>query len=97
MLNMTVTVLSCMNLIKKATVSVTVDEDLSIVNNSLSDSGVLTIFRGSSAPFSLKLRPRAIGQLTVTVSAVGDRGEQDTVRKLLNVKVRIMCFILSVK
>ena len=78
-------------LTKKATVSVTVDEDLSIVNNSLPESGVLTIFRGSSASFNLKLRPRAIGQLTVTVSAVGDHGERDTVRKLLNVKVQIMC------
>ena len=89
---MTATVLFCMHLIKKATVSVTVDDDLSIVNNSLPESGVLTVFRGSSAPFSLKLRPRAIGQLTVTVSAVGDLGERDTVRKFLNVKVGIMCF-----
>ena len=76
-------------LTKKATLSVTVDDDLSIVNNSLPDSGVLTIFRGSSASFNLKLRPRAIGQLTVTVSAVGDRGERDTIRKLLNVKVSV--------
>ena len=89
---MTVTILWHMYSIKKATVSVTVDEDLSIVNNSLPESGVLTIFRGNSASFNLKLRPRAIGQLTVTVSAVGDRGERDTVRKLLNVKVQIMCF-----
>ena len=92
---MTVTVLFCMHLTKKATVSVTVDDELSIVN-SLPESGVLTISRGSSAPFSLKLRPRAIGQLTVTVSAVGDGGERDTVRKLLNVKVLIY-FQLSVK
>ena len=76
--------------------SVTVDDDLDIVDNSLPESGVLTISRGSSAPFSLKLRPRAIGQLTVTVSAVGDGGERDTVRKLLNVKVLIY-FQLSVK
>ena len=89
---MTVTVLFCMHLTKKATVSVTVDDDLSIVNNSLPESGVLTVIRGSSASFNLKLRPRAIGQLTVTVSAVGDHGERDTVRKLLNVKVGIMCF-----
>ena len=80
----------------KATVSVTVDDHLIIVNNSLPESGVLTISRGSSAPFSLKLRPRAIGQLTVSVSAVGDGGERDTVRKLLNVKVLIY-FQLSVK
>ena len=66
------------------------DDDLDIVDNSLPESGVLTISRGSSAPFSLRLRPRAIGQLTVTVSAVGDRGERDTVRKLLNVKVEIV-------
>ena len=89
---MTVTVLFCMHLTKKATVSVTVDDELSIVN-SLPESGVLTVIRGSSASFNLKLRPRAIGQLTVTVSAVGDGGERDTVRKLLNVKVGIMCFI----
>ena len=81
-----------MHFTKKATVSVTVDDELSIVN-SLPESGVLTVFRGSSASFNLKLRPRAIGQLTVTVSAVGDGGERDTVRKLLNVKVGIMCFI----
>ena len=89
---MTVTVLFCMHLTKKATVSVTVDDELSIVN-SLPESGALTVIRGSSASFNLKLRPRAIGQLTVTVSAVGDGGERDTVRKLLNVKVGIMCFI----
>ena len=65
------------------------DDDLSIVNNSLPESGVLTISHGSSASFNLKLRPRAIGQLTVTVSAVGDRGERDTVTKLLNVKVSV--------
>ena len=76
--------------------SVTVDDDLIIVNNSLPESGVLTLSRGSSAPFSLKLRPRAIGQLTVTVSAVGDGGERDTIRKLLNIKVLIY-FQLSVK
>ena len=89
---MTVTVLFCMHLTKKATVSVAVDDELSIVN-SLPESGALTVIRGSSASFNLKLRPRAIGQLTVTVSAVGDGGERDTVRKLLNVKVGIMCFI----
>ena len=76
--------------------SVTVDDDLIIVNNSLPESGLLTISRGSSASFNLKLRPRAIGQLTVTVSAVGDGGERDTIRKLLNVKVLIY-FQLSVK
>ena len=86
---MTVTVLFCMHLTKKATVSVTVDDDLSIVNNSLPESGVLTVIRGSSASFNLKLRPRAIGQLTVTVSVMGDHGERDTIRKLLNVKVLI--------
>ena len=92
-----VTVFVCMQnhcvpfsfLTKKATVSVTVDNDLSIVNNSLPESGALTVIRGSSASFNLKLRPRAIGQLTVAVSVVGDHGERDTVRKLLNVKVLI--------
>ena len=65
------------------------DDDLDIVDSSLPESGVLTVTRGSSAPFNLRLRPRAIGQLTVTVSAVGDRGERDTIRKLLNVKVSV--------
>ena len=73
------------------------DDDLDIVDSSLPESGVLTVTRGSSAPFSLRLRPRAIGQLTVTVSAVGDRGERDTVRKLLNVKVGIVSVYASIQ
>ena len=73
------------------------DDDLDIVDSSLPESGVLTVSRGSSAPFSLRLRARAIGQLTVTVSAVGDGGERDTVRKLLNVKVGIVSVYASIQ
>jgi len=68
-------------------VSVAVDDDLDIIDNGLPESGVLDVSRGASTPFNLRLRPRAIGQLAITVSAVGDRGEQDIVRKFLNVKV----------
>ena len=67
--------------------SVAVDDDLDIVDDGLPESGVLDVSRGTSTPFSLRLRPRAIGQLAITVSALGDRGERDIVRKFLNVKV----------
>jgi len=72
--------------IVRAAVSVEVDDDLDIIDNGLPESGVLDVSRGASTPFNLTLRPRAIGQLAITVSAVGDRGEQDIVRKFLNVK-----------
>jgi len=68
-------------------VSLVVDDDLHILNDGLPESGVLNVSRGASTPFNLRLRPRAIGQLAITVSAVGDHGEQDAVSKFLNVKV----------
>ena len=72
----------------QATVTVEVDDDLSIVENSLMESaGQLIVVQGRSKPFTLRVKPRAIGQLSVTVSAVGDGGERDTVKKLLFVKV----------
>ena len=67
--------------------SLAVDDDLDILNDGLPKSGVLNVSRGASTPFNLRLRPRETGQLAITVNAMGDRGEQDAVRKFLNVKV----------
>ena len=67
--------------------SVAVDDDLHVDDDGLPESGVLNVSHGTSTPFSLRLRPRAIGQLAITVSALGDHGEKDLVRKFLNVKV----------
>lgn len=64
------------------------DDDLDVSELSLPTSGQLTVTRGEGAPFSFKLHPRAIGRLDVTISAVTDGGERDTVRKPLFVKVR---------
>ena len=77
----------CYSLSQQATIAVQVDDDLDIVENSLSGNNVLRIEQSSSQPFTLKLRPRAIGQLAITVAAVNNLGERDIVTKRLFVKV----------
>ena len=64
------------------------DQDLTIVQNSLSaNSGQLVVSQGQSTAFTLKIKPRAIGELSIAISAVSDDGENDAVKKLLLVKV----------
>ena len=73
----------------QAAIKVNVDQDLTIVQNSLSaNSGILVVSQGQKSAFTLKIKPRAIGELSIAISAVSDEGENDAVKKLLLVKVR---------
>ena len=45
--------------------------------------------------FSMKLRPRAIGRLDITISAITDEKQSDAVRKALFVKVKSVKFCFS--
>ena len=74
----------------QATITVVVDDELDLVENSLPSDKPLVVQRKSSEHFSLKLHPRAIGQLAITITAVGDRGQRDVVRKFLLVKVSVI-------
>ena len=47
----------------------------------------MTIEAGGSKAFSMRMRPRAIGRLDITITATSDEGHSDAVRKLLFVKV----------
>ena len=76
----------------QATITVAVDDELDLLENTLPSNQPLTVVRGSSEPFSLKLHPRAIGQLAITITAVGDLGQRDVVRKFLLVKVSVPRF-----
>ena len=71
------------------------DDELDLVENSFPTDGPVFIQNGRSVPFNLKLRPRAIGQLAITVAAVGSRGQRDTVRKLLFVKVSVLLYLIQ--
>ena len=68
---------------------------MDVVENSLPTDGNITIQRGGSAAFSLKLHARAIGRLSITISAVSDGGESDVVRKPLFVKVKEEYLLLN--
>ncbi len=74
----------------QATVAITLHDDLDLLESSLPDNNQLVIEAGASQAFSMKLRPRAIGRLDITVSAINDQKQSDAVRKALFVKVEVM-------
>lgn len=81
--------------LSKATITVELD-DMNMVNSSLTDrhSGKLSIPVYGSAPFSMTIRPRAIGQLGITITAVTGGGLKDIVHKPLYVKVSTVIILL---
>jgi hypothetical protein len=72
----------------QATVAITLHDDLDLLESTnLPDNNQLVIEAGGSKAFSMKLRPRVIGRLDITVSAINDQKQSDAVRKALFVKV----------
>ena len=60
-------------------------------------SGELVIEAGGSKAFSMRLRPRAIGRLDITISAKTDQDQSDAVKKLLFVKVLVLLLLMGVE
>ena len=77
----------------QATVAITLHDDLDLLESTLPDNNQLVIEAGGSKAFSMKLRPRAIGRLDITISAVNNEKQSDAVRKSLFVKVKAMNMI----
>ena len=72
------------------TYSVRVDDDLSILlEDGRSSSGILSVSSGRTSSFRMKLKPRAIGQLYIIITAIGLNGKRDVVKKFLFVKVHV--------
>jgi CD109 antigen len=72
-------------------VTVTLDDDLELVQNDLPGSGLVQVIKGSGTPFNIKLKPLAIGHLPITIcirdSEASSRGPCiDAVKKTLFVK-----------
>ena len=80
----------------QATVAITLHDDLDLLESTLPDNNQLVIEVGGSKAFSMKLRPRAIGRLDITVSAINNEKQSDAVRKALFVKVKamnVLCYV----
>ena len=73
----------------QAKITITLHDDLDLIESTLPESGELTIDTGSSKAFSMRIRPRAIGRLDITITATSDEGHSDAVRKQLFVKVHV--------
>ena len=43
-------------------VSVTVDDELNLVENQLTKSGLINIDQGTGTPFTLKIKPRSVAE-----------------------------------
>ncbi|CAI8027819.1 Murinoglobulin-1, partial [Geodia barretti] len=72
-------------------VSIEVDDDLELLERQVPENGLVRVSKGTGTPFNIKLKPRAIGLLPITIcirsSAPGGNGPCiDAVRKTLFIK-----------